>query len=124
MCLAGARRSQEHHVLGFVEEVELREVRDERSLDRSLVREVEVEEGLYLREARGFHPGRPAMGLSRGDLLGKHRGEVSLVVPAFGSRLLGERAEGLPDARGFERPGVEGDLRGGGAHALTSARAS
>jgi len=72
-----------------VQEVELGQVSDLSSLDRALEGEVEVVQGLGLREPSGLHPVLTSVVLTRGDLLGKHRGEVGLVVPGLGAGPLG-----------------------------------
>ena len=69
MGFAGAGRPQEHHVVGFTDEVELVEMRDLLFGDRALVAKVEIVEGLDLGEPGRFDPVLSAVGLSRGDLL-------------------------------------------------------
>ena len=108
--LAGAGRAQEDDVLCFGEEVELREVRHGLVLHRPLEREVEVVEGLDLREPGCLHPVLTAVGFAGGDLFGEHCSEVGLVVPALVGGTLRERAGPFRDPRGFERSGEERDL--------------
>ena len=89
---------------GLGEEVELGEVGDERPVGRGLEREVEVVERLDRREAGRLHPGRAAVAVPGAHLLGEHRGEIGLVVPALVPGPVREPARHVPDARRLERP--------------------
>jgi hypothetical protein len=106
MRLAGARRSQEHHVGGLPEEVELGQVGDLGAADRALEGVVDVVQGLDLGEVGGLDAGVAAVGLPGGHLLGQHLDQLVLVVPAFGAGLVGQGG----DPGGLQRPGQERDL--------------
>ena len=123
--LAGPGRAEEDDVDRLGEEVELGEVRDDLPLDARLDREVEVVDGLDGREAGRLHPGRAAVAVAGGHLLGEDRREIRLVVPALRAGLLGEPAGDVPDARCLERARQIGQLGGGApGHAGTSQRRS
>ena len=122
--LAGAGWAEEDHVLGFVQEVELREMRHGLGLDGALEREVEVVEGLDLGEPGGFDAVLTAVGLSGGDFLGEHRGEIGLVVPAFVGGTLRHRLGARGDAWCFHGAGQERELRRSAAHRTAPTAAS
>ncbi len=122
--LAGSRRSEEHDVVGFGEEVELGEVGDLLALDRALEGEVEVIEGLDLREPGRLHTVRAAVVLARGDLLGEHRRQVVLVGPGLLPGPLRERRGDRSDPRGLQGPRQERDVGCDPAHDAASTRAS
>jgi hypothetical protein len=72
--LAGPGWAQEDDVLRLPEEVQLVEVGDLLAAQRPLVGEVEVVEGLCLRESSRLDPVLPAVGLSGGDLFRQQLG--------------------------------------------------
>ena len=94
--LAGAGRTEEDHVLRLSEEVELREVRHRLLLDGALEGEIEVIQGLDLRESGRLHPVLAAVGFAGAHLFGEHRREIGLVVPALVGGSLRERPGPLP----------------------------
>ena len=98
------RWPQEDDVLRLREEVELREVRHRLVLHRALEGEVEVVEGLHLREAGSLHPVLATVGVPSGDFLGEHRGEVGLVVPALLGGPLGEGRRAVVRCAAPSRP--------------------
>jgi hypothetical protein len=69
---SGAGWAEEDDVLRFGEEVELREVRHGLVLHGALEREVEVVEGLDLREPGCLHPVLTPVGSAGGDFFGQH----------------------------------------------------
>ena len=91
--------------------------------DGPLVGEVEVVEGLGLREAGGFDPVLAAVGLPRGDLFGEHFGQELGVVPALDPGGLGERGSDLAGSGHLQSSGQIRNV-GGSVHWVTSARAS
>lgn len=82
MGLGGPGWPEGNHVVGFSQKVELVEVRDLLTGDRSLVGEVEVVEGLDLREPGGFDLVFAAVGSTGGDLLEKHLGQETRCNPS------------------------------------------
>ena len=91
MGLAGPGRTEEDDVFGFGEEVELGEVAHRLLLDGPLEAEVEVVQGLDLRESGCLHSVLTAVGLAGAHLFGQHGSEVGLVVPALVGHALCER---------------------------------
>jgi hypothetical protein len=131
MCLAGAGRAEEHHVLAGGDEVEGAQVGDGLAAQAAGVVEVELFQGLAGRE-----PGRPdaalaAVGLTSGHLALQAGDEELLVRPVLGPGPFGEPADGLAQRGCFQRPGEVGDLGGdiprsglGGGHRTASVRPS
>jgi hypothetical protein len=90
MCLAGARGSQEDHVLFGVQKVELSEVLDDGLLHAALEREVELLEGLAGGEPRRFDPSLPAVTVASGHLGGEQRFREALIAPLLLAGAVGE----------------------------------
>ncbi len=90
MRLARAGRSEEDDVGRLREEVQLGQMGDDLPLHAGLDLEVEVVDRLDRREAGGLDPGLAPMALARADLLGEHRGQIRLVVPALVAGGLGQ----------------------------------
>ena len=89
------------------------------ALDGALEGEVVVIERLDLGEAGGLDPVLAAVGFSGGDFFGEDGGQVGLVVLAFLGRSFGQHRGASADARRFEGPGQEGELRADPGHGAT-----
>jgi hypothetical protein len=114
-------RPEEDDVHRLGEEVGLGEVGDGRALDARLGREVEVVDGLDRREPRALHAGLATVALPRADLLGQHRRQIRLVVPALVAGGLGQAGGDRAHPWRLERPREIRQLRGGARrHAGTS----
>jgi hypothetical protein len=95
MGLARAGRSEEHHVLARLDEVEGTQMGDHLPAHRRLVFEVEVLEALPGREAGGLDARLTTVALPRGDLALETRHEILLVAPRLAPRPLGEPPGGV-----------------------------
>jgi hypothetical protein len=112
VCLAGPGRTEQHHVLARVQEVELAEVLDHRLFDRALEAEVELLECLAGREARRLDARLATVGLARGDLGREQRLREALVAPLLLAGPLGQLGERAGRRRRLQRPEQVGQLRG------------
>jgi hypothetical protein len=117
VCLAGAGRSEQDHVLFGVQEVELAEVLDDGLLDRALEGEVELLQRLAGGEAGGLDAALAAVALARGDLGREQRLGEPLIAPGLLARPVGQGGQ-RPRGRGrLQRAEQVRQLRRGPSHA-------
>ena len=105
-------RAEEHDVLAGGDEVQGPEVGQSLALERALVLDVEVLEGLAGREAGGADAALTAVGFAGGDLALQAGGEELLVGPALGPGPFGEALDRGRERGCLECPGQIGQLGG------------
>jgi hypothetical protein len=111
--LAGAGRSEEHHVLPAGDEVQGAQVSKGVAFQPAGVVEVELLQGLAGGESGGADAALAAVGLPCGDLALQAGGQELLVGPGLGAGPLGKAGDRLAQGRGLERAGQERQLCGG-----------